>query len=99
MPAARIATLPYFYFDCGNDDAICASSGRFAALLREKKIPHEYRQLPGNHSWAYWDQQVQEVLKIAARQMHARTIRLEAGYRPPSRALARLSTVGLITAS
>jgi putative tributyrin esterase len=75
MPAARIAALPYIYFDCGNDDVLCASSGRFAALLREKKIPHEYRQLPGNHSWAYWDQQVQEVLKIAARQMHAAPVK------------------------
>jgi S-formylglutathione hydrolase FrmB len=71
MTPARIAALPYLYFDCGNEDVLCASSGKFAALLREKKIPHEYRQLPGNHSWAYWDQQVQEVLEIAAKQMHA----------------------------
>src|SRR5713226_4621560 len=33
------------------------------ALAREK-IPHEYRELPGDHNWAYWDQQVQEVLQI-----------------------------------
>ena len=72
IPAARITALPYFYFDCGNEDALCGSSGRFAALLREKKIPHEYRQLPGSHSWAYWDQQVQEVLNVAGKQMHAR---------------------------
>jgi S-formylglutathione hydrolase FrmB len=72
MPAGRTASLPYFYFDCGNEDVLCGSSGKFAALLREKKIPHEYRQLPGAHGWPYWDQQVQEVLKIGARQMHAR---------------------------
>jgi len=35
----------------------------------EKKIPHEFRELPGDHSWAYWDQQVQEILKIAAEKM------------------------------
>jgi S-formylglutathione hydrolase FrmB len=75
VPAARIAALPYFYFDCGNDDVLCVSSGGFAALLREKKIPHEYHELPGNHGWPYWDQQVQEVLKLAARQMHAGTTR------------------------
>ena len=75
MTPARIAALPYLYFDCGNEDVLCASSGKFAALLREKKIPHEYRQLPGNHSWAYWDQQVQEVVKIAAKQMHASEVR------------------------
>jgi putative tributyrin esterase len=71
VTSARIAALPYFYLDCGNEDVLCASSEKFAALLREKNIPHEYRQLPGNHSWVYWDQQVQEVLKIAAVRMHA----------------------------
>jgi hypothetical protein len=33
------------------------------------KIAHEYRQLPGNHNWQYWDQQVREVLGIAAEKM------------------------------
>jgi S-formylglutathione hydrolase FrmB len=71
MSAARVATLPYFYFDCGTEDPLFSFNPTFAALLREKKIPHEFRQLPGNHNWAYWDQQVQEVLKIAAEKMHA----------------------------
>ena len=34
-----------------------------------KKIPHQYRQLPGEHSWAYWDQQVREVLRLYAQLM------------------------------
>jgi S-formylglutathione hydrolase FrmB len=38
----------------------------------EKKIPHEFRQLPGDHSWSYWDRQVQEVLRIAAVKMRLR---------------------------
>lgn len=71
MSAARVATLPYFYFDCGTEDPLFSFNPTFAALLREKKIPHEFRQLPGNHNWAYWDQQVQEVLKIAAERMRA----------------------------
>ena len=40
-------------------------------LFSEKKTPHEYRELPGNHSWAYWDQQVKEVLKVAAQKLKA----------------------------
>jgi S-formylglutathione hydrolase FrmB len=35
----------------------------------EKKIPHEFRQMPGEHSWGYWDRQVREVLKLAAEKM------------------------------
>ncbi|MGI9108035.1 MAG: hypothetical protein ACR2G4_17535 [Pyrinomonadaceae bacterium] len=34
-----------------------------------RKIPHEYRQLPGNRNWPYWDAQVQEILKLAARKL------------------------------
>jgi len=67
----RVALLPYFYLDCGTEDPMFSANERFAALLREKKIPHEYRELPGNHSWAYWDQQVPEVLKVAAKFLRA----------------------------
>ena len=66
LPANRIAALPYFYLDCGTEDGLFSYNSQFAALLREKKIAHEYRELPGNHNWSYWDQQVREVLKIAA---------------------------------
>ena len=64
--AARVASLPYIYLDCGTEDLFVSDNNRFAALLREKKIPHESRELPGEHGWPYWDQQVREVLKIAA---------------------------------
>ena len=71
LPAARVSSLPYFYFDCGTEDAafIFTSNREIAALMFEKKIPHEFRELPGDHSWAYWDQQVREILKIAAGKM------------------------------
>ncbi len=67
--AARVAALPYFYLDCGTEDLLISFNQQFAALLREKKIPHEYRELPGDHNWAFWDQQVPEVLRIAAQKM------------------------------
>lgn len=71
LNAARVASLPYFYFDCGTEDSalIFPYNRELAALMFEKKIPHEFRELPGDHSWGYWDQQVQEVLKIAAEKM------------------------------
>jgi len=65
----RVASLPYFYLDCGTEDFLISNSRDFSALLIEKKIPHEYRELPGTHSWPYWDRQVQEVLKIAAQKL------------------------------
>jgi putative tributyrin esterase len=67
LPAERAAALPYIYLDCGTEDGLLASNRSFAELLVKQKIAHEYRQLPGNHSWTYWDAQVQEILRIAAR--------------------------------
>lgn len=68
MPAGRVKTLPFLYLDCGTEDALrlLPRNLAFANLLAERKIPHEYRQLPGDHNWAYWDKQVQEVLRLAA---------------------------------
>lgn len=67
VPASRIAALPYVYLDCGTQDPLLSSSRSLAAVLFERKIPYEYRELPGTHAWPYWDAQVQEVLRIAAR--------------------------------
>jgi len=71
LTAARVASLPYFYFDCGTEDVqfIFSSNRELASLMSEKKIPHEFRELPGDHSWAYWDKQIPEILKIAAQKM------------------------------
>jgi len=71
LSAARVAALPYIYLDSGTEDFLISNNTQFAALLREKKIPHEFRELPGDHNWAYWNQQVQEVLKIAAEKLRA----------------------------
>lgn len=67
LPKERIAALPFVYVDCGTEDALLQTNRSFADILVKQKIPHEYRQLPGNHSWTYWDAQVQEVLRIAVR--------------------------------
>ena len=66
MVAEKIPSLPFLYLDCGTEDFLIQSNRDFSALLLEKKIPHEYRQLPGGHSWPYWDRQVREILAVAA---------------------------------
>jgi S-formylglutathione hydrolase FrmB len=71
LTASRISVLPYFYLDSGTEDFFIETNHHFAELLREKKIPYEYRELPGTHSWQYWDQQVKEVLRIAAERLRA----------------------------
>jgi S-formylglutathione hydrolase FrmB len=67
----RVAALPFLYIDCGTEDFLILSNREMSALLLERKVPHEYRQLPGTHSWPYWDAQVREVLRLAARRLAA----------------------------
>lgn len=64
-----VSRLPYLYLDCGTEDFLISNSRDFSALLIEKKIPHEFRELPGTHSWPYWDRQVQEILRLAAQKL------------------------------
>lgn len=69
MPAEKAAALPFFYFDCGTEDelGLLAANQQLAAILVGRKIPHEFRQLPGKHSWTLWDKQIVEVLRISER--------------------------------
>src|SRR6185295_7667150 len=71
LTPARISALPYFYFDCGTEDSAAHfnANRELSELFNQKKVPHEYRELPGDHSWSYWDQQIQEVLKVAAQKL------------------------------
>jgi S-formylglutathione hydrolase FrmB len=71
LPPERFDALPFIYFDCGTEDFLIGSNRALSELLLRRKIPHEYRQLPGAHTWPYWDAQVQEVLKLAARKLRA----------------------------
>jgi putative tributyrin esterase len=71
LSPSQISALPFFYFDCGNEDAQrhILSNRNLSTLMYEKKIPHEYRALPGDHSWGFWDNQVQEILRIASQKL------------------------------
>lgn len=64
--------LPFLYLDCGTEDDLVQQNQAFAALLVEKKIAHEYREVPGVHNWDLWDRQVREVLKVAAQKLPRR---------------------------
>ncbi len=71
LPAERLSALPYVYLDCGTEDPLLQSSRALADILLTRKIPHEFRQLPGAHNWNYWNRQVAEVLHIASEKMSA----------------------------
>ena len=65
LPADR---APYIYIACGAQDPVAPASRRLAGLLAARSIPHEYKDVPGDHSWAVWDPHVQAFFeRFAAR--------------------------------
>lgn len=65
--AEKAKGLPFIYVDCGTEDFLIQNNRDFISLLTEKKIPHEFRQLPGAHDWKFWDSQIQEFLRLSKR--------------------------------
>lgn len=57
-------TLPDMRIDCGTEDFLIEDNRKFAAYLKEQKIPHEYEEFPGEHNWEYWDEHIQDALKF-----------------------------------
>jgi putative tributyrin esterase len=69
LTADRVPALPYFQLDCGTDDPWLKTNRDLARALEERKIAHDYRELPGNHDWKYWDNRVQDVLRAASQRL------------------------------
>jgi putative tributyrin esterase len=63
----KIKAFPFIYLDCGTEDFLFQNNREFVAVLNEKRVPHEYRELPGGHAWPYWDKQVLEFLRLSER--------------------------------
>jgi putative tributyrin esterase len=72
---SKLQSLPFIYFACGTEDSFITINREFDTLLLEKKVPHEYRELPGKHAWDFWDQQVEEFLRIVDRKLHSVVLR------------------------
>ena len=64
---ATIQNLPFIYMSCGTEDGFLRSNRDLREMLIEKKIPHEYRERPGDHNWKYWDVEIREFLSLADR--------------------------------
>ena len=67
VAALPAGSAPYVYIACGAQDSLMPASRRFAELLKARTIAHDYREVPGDHSWAVWDPQVQAFFEVFAR--------------------------------
>ncbi len=58
------SSLPFLFVSCGADDRYLSSNRELVAVLQQQKIPYEYRESPGGHSWKYWDEQLPYTLSL-----------------------------------
>lgn len=62
---------PRLMLDCGQDDPLLSASRRFKDHLIFIGYPHTYREMPGHHTWPYWDRAFRTVLPEIAQQIGA----------------------------
>lgn len=46
--------LPKFILDCGDDDFLIRANTNLFHLMKDKKIPVDFRVREGAHNWTYW---------------------------------------------
>lgn len=54
---------PYFYVACGTSDSFLETNRAFAQQLSSRNLSYEYHEIPGGHTWEYWDREVQPLLQ------------------------------------
>jgi putative tributyrin esterase len=64
--AATSSQFPQLLIDCGIDDFRLPDNRQFHQALLSQKIPHDYREFPGNHNWDYWEQHIPQALAFHA---------------------------------
>ena len=58
---------PYFYLACGTEDSFLGANRALAAQLSTQKMPYEYHETAGGHTWEYWDSALDPLLRAIAR--------------------------------
>jgi S-formylglutathione hydrolase FrmB len=70
FPVAR----PMIYLDCGLSDPLLEGNRRLADHLNFVGYPNRYDELPGHHTWPYWDRAFKTRLPEIAAALGAATL-------------------------
>ncbi len=62
---------PRLFLDCGAEDTLLTANRRFSDHLNFVGYPCCYRELPGQHTWPYWDRAFKTVLPELAQNLGA----------------------------
>ena len=70
--AARMkpGAAPYIYIDCGiADNELIASNREIVGALHTAGVAYEYHEVPGAHTWDYWDRRIREFLPLLMKRL------------------------------
>ena len=59
---ARHAALPPMYLTCGTEDYVRSETRAMRDFLTQAKLPFEYLEKPGTHSWPLWRDSIAAVI-------------------------------------
>ncbi|MFD1172365.1 alpha/beta hydrolase [Oceanobacillus picturae] len=54
---------PMLYQSCGTEDFLYEHNLRFHRICKETDLDYTYDFGPGDHTWEYWDDKIQDILK------------------------------------
>jgi S-formylglutathione hydrolase FrmB len=59
---ARVDAAPSLYLDCGTSDGLLQESRDLVAVLQKRGFTYEYHEVPGAHTWQYWNRRIEAFL-------------------------------------
>lgn len=62
LGTADPAALPALFLDCGTEDGLLEQNRRFLDVAAQRDVELTSRLRPGDHTWEFWDQGIQDVL-------------------------------------
>lgn len=63
---ARGGALPALYADCGTEDLFLPENRAFRDAMASLRVPLEYHEWPGGHTWTYWHAHLGQSLRWLA---------------------------------
>jgi S-formylglutathione hydrolase FrmB len=64
------AKTPYMFLECGTSDPLLPSDRHVVAELSARGFAYEYHELPGAHTWSFWDDSLPQLLNVLSRTLH-----------------------------
>lgn len=70
LAQADPSATPYLFLECGTADPLLESNRRVVHVLSQRGMAYEYHELPGAHTWPFWNQSLPGLLEALSARLH-----------------------------